>query len=171
MRAIRATFPRLDILVNNAGYLEKFVPIEDSDPDEWWKTWTVNIRGAIYLVTRSALPFMLSGGDKQILNLSSIGAHQPRNGASAYQTTKLAVLRFSEYVDLEYAEKGVVCYSCHPGGVMTELSSNMPEQLHQILNDKPEMAADSIVWLLQERRDWLRGRYVSCNCKSTSLLA
>ena len=32
---------RLDILVNNAGYLEKAIPIIDSDPDEWWKTWAV----------------------------------------------------------------------------------------------------------------------------------
>ena len=32
---------RLDILVNNAGYLEKAVPIVDSDPNEWWKVWTV----------------------------------------------------------------------------------------------------------------------------------
>ena len=32
---------RLDILVNNAGYLEEAIPIIDSDPNEWWKTWTV----------------------------------------------------------------------------------------------------------------------------------
>ena len=32
---------RLDILVNNAGYLEKAVPIIDSDPEEWWKVWGV----------------------------------------------------------------------------------------------------------------------------------
>lgn len=31
----------LDVLVNNAGYLEKFLPIAESDPDDWWKTWEI----------------------------------------------------------------------------------------------------------------------------------
>lgn len=40
-KEIEASFGRLDILINNAGYLEKAIPIAESDPDEWWKTWTV----------------------------------------------------------------------------------------------------------------------------------
>ena len=40
-KEVETSFGRLDILVNNAGYLEDFKPIVDSDPDEWWKTWTV----------------------------------------------------------------------------------------------------------------------------------
>lgn len=40
-KKVEADFTRLDILVNNAGSLEPAVRIADSDPDEWWKTWTV----------------------------------------------------------------------------------------------------------------------------------
>lgn len=36
----------LDILVNNAGILEPWVPLGDSDPSLWWRTWEVNLRGA-----------------------------------------------------------------------------------------------------------------------------
>lgn len=37
---------------------------------------------------------------------------------------------------------------------------NMPENMHSILTDTPELAADTLVWLTKERRDWLQGRFV-----------
>lgn len=153
---------RLDILVNNAGYLEKATSIIDSDPDEWWKVWGVNIRGP-YLMTRSFLPLMLREGDKQIVNLSSLGAHAVRPGMSGYQTTKMAIVRFSEFTNAEYGDQGVVAFSVHPGGIMTDLARGMPEDMHHILTDTPELASDTIVYLTQKKQDWLAGRYISCN--------
>ena len=38
---VEKVFGRLDVLINNAGYLEEYVPIVESDPEEWWKTWMV----------------------------------------------------------------------------------------------------------------------------------
>jgi hypothetical protein len=32
-----------------------------------------------------------------------------------------------------------------------------------VLKDTPEMGADTMVFLTQEKRTWLAGRYVSCN--------
>lgn len=79
-------FGRLDILVNNAGTVEKFLPIAESDPEAWWHTWVVNVRGP-YLVTRAFLPLLINseGGSKIIVNVSSSGAHTKRYGASSYQ--------------------------------------------------------------------------------------
>jgi len=149
-------------LINNAGYLEEFIPIIDSDPSEWWKTWEVNVRG-IYYVTKAFLPLLLKGGDKTVVNLSSIGAHGLRPGASGYQTTKLAVLKFTEFIMAEHTDQGVLAYSVHPGGVLTELASNMPKETHStLLTDKAEVASDTIVYLTQTRREWLAGRYISC---------
>ena len=82
-------------------------------------------------MTRSFLPLMLRGGDKQIVNLSSIGAHNVRPGMSGYQTTKMAIVRFSEFINAEYGDQGVLAFSVHPGGVMTELAVNMPKQMHR----------------------------------------
>ena len=120
---------RLDILINNAGYLGDFTPIVESDPDDWWKTWSVNVNG-VYLVTRAFLPLMLKGGDKQIVNLSSVGAHNRTKGASAYQTTKFAIGRFTEFICSDYGEQGVLAYAVHPGGVPTELALRMPKDRH-----------------------------------------
>ena len=66
---IEDEFGHLDILVQNAGIVGTPSPIVDSKPEDWWKTWEVNVRGP-YLVTRAFLPLMLKGGDKQIVNVS-----------------------------------------------------------------------------------------------------
>lgn len=163
---VEKAFGALDILINNAGYLEKFTPLHESKVDEWWKVWEVNLKGP-YLVTRAFLPLLLKPSSppslKTILNISSIGANIIRPGASAYQTSKMALLRFGEFINAEYADQGVVSFGIHPGGIATELAKGMPEEMHGFLNDTVELAGDSVVWLTGVRREWLRGRYVSCN--------
>lgn len=161
---------RLDILINNAGYLETAAPLAESDPDEWWKTMTINLRGP-YLVTRALLPLLLRDGDRTIVNTSSIGAHRVRPGMSSYQISKLALLRLTEFLAVEYADQGLLAYAIHPGGVMTELSEHMPTYTHSILIDKAELAGDTLAFLTAERRAWLSGRYVSVNWDMGELLA
>lgn len=118
--AVSREFKKLDILVNNAGVLSAKANVADSDPDDWWKAWTVNVRGT-YLVTRAFLPLMLEGGDKQIVNVCSVGAHVVSPGLSAYQRSKLAQLRFTEFVCAEYGEQGVVAFCIHPGNIPTDI--------------------------------------------------
>ena len=86
-----------------------------------------------------------------------------RPGASGYQTSKLALLRLTEFLAAEYADQGLLAYAIHPGGVLTELGSRMPAHTHAILVDTPELAGDTLAFLATERRDWLSGRYISVN--------
>lgn len=111
----------LDILINNAGYLSMGT-IVDSDPKDWWMNWEVNVKG-VYLSTKYLLPIMLKDqkSDRTIVSLSSAGAHNISNGGSAYQPTKLAVTRFTEYLGVEYGDQGVLSFSVHPGGVPTAM--------------------------------------------------
>lgn len=163
-------FDHLDILVNNAGRLETCLPLADSDPTSWWTTWEVNVKGT-YLMTRAFLPLLLKGGDKTILNITSIGAHLTMPGASAYQTGKLAMLRLTEFTCVEYAAQGILAFAINPGAVPTELALNLPADSHSILVDTPELAADTIVWLTQEKRMWLAGRYVTANWDMLELMS
>lgn len=168
---IEAKFGRLDILMNNAGYLEPFVPITESKIATWWQTWEVNIKG-VYLVTRALLPILIktSDGLKTILNTSSIGAQLVNPGASGYQTTKLAVTRLSEFIDIEYRPQGILCFSVHPGAVPTELALGMPTERHAVLTDTPQLSADSMVWYTAERREWLAARWVSVTWDAKELV-
>ncbi|MCJ1473876.1 hypothetical protein MMC13_002531 [Lambiella insularis] len=153
---------RLDILVNNAGVLEAPVPIVDSKPDTWWNSYIVNVR-SVYLVTRVFLPMMIArGGDKatnQVVNIASIGALWVMPGLSSYQTGKLALLRFAEFINAEYGDKGILSYSIHPGNVTTSIADHFSTDFQ--FTDTLELPADTIVYLTQERREWLAGRYIS----------
>ena len=53
---------------------------------------------------------------------------------------------------------------------MTELAGNMPKDAHHLLKDQPQLAADSVVWLTGEKREWLAGRYVSVTWNMKELL-
>ncbi|WYZ43887.1 hypothetical protein EsH8_VII_000323 [Colletotrichum jinshuiense] len=156
-----AEWGRLDILINNAGYMARFKLLLETDDDEYMKAWDVNYWGT-YRATKAFLPLLLKGGDKTIVNISSIAAHFMGAGGGAYHISKFALIRFTEFVQDEYGDQGILAYSVHPGGTPTELSSNLPESLQFRMTDTPELAAHSIPYLTSKRRDWLGGRWLSC---------
>jgi len=161
---------RLDILINNAGYLENWKPIAETDPNEWWKSWETNIKG-VYLVSRAFLPLLLKGGEKTIVNIGSNGGHFTTFGASAYQGTKYALLRFTQFLATEYEEQGLLAFTMHPGGVKTELATGMPEYMHVVLTDTAELCGDNVTWMTQVRQEWLNGRFYSVTWDVDELLA
>ena len=162
-KTVAEAFGGLDVLVNNAGRFEQYIPFLESDADSYWRTWEVNLNGT-FNVARCFLPLLLNTkhGLKTMINISSIGALTVRKGASSYRSTKLAILRWTEFLNADYGEQGLLAYCLHPGAILTELGRGMPKEAHASLTDKPELPADTIVWLVQERREWLAGRYVSC---------
>ncbi|KAI9716408.1 MAG: hypothetical protein M1828_000350 [Chrysothrix sp. TS-e1954] len=161
---LHSTIPHIDILIHSAGLMETWTPITTSDPDSWWRTWETNILGT-YLLARSFIPLLLASpthGLKTLVALTSGGAHFALPGASAYQTSKLALIRLMEFVDAEYGDGGICAYALHPGGVVSEMSVKMPGWAREaFLKDSPELAGDTVAWLTRERRGWLSGRYVA----------
>lgn len=170
VEVVRRHVSSIDVLVNNAGYLEELNPVGDSDRREWWRTWEVNVKGT-YLVAHAFLDLVLASSSRTIVNVSSKGGLYTRPGASAYGGSKAAVLRFTEFLDFEYSDQGLLALAVHPGSVLTELSLRLPSASHGSLADTPQLAADTLAWLPQERREWLGGRYVSANWDMEQLLS
>ncbi|KAF2768531.1 NAD(P)-binding protein [Teratosphaeria nubilosa] len=44
---VEKTFGRLDIVISNAGYLEPFMPFLESKPEDWKRSYEVNILASI----------------------------------------------------------------------------------------------------------------------------
>jgi len=168
---VRSKWGHVDVLVNNAGYMAPFAPVGEGDREDWWKTYEINVRG-VYWVTHAFLPLVLESTDKTIVNVVSVGALALTPGSSAYETSKLAVLRLSEYLMLEYRSRGLIVYPIHPASVPTDLARQMPnEMVEAYCNDTPELAGDTIVYLTSKRREWLAGRYVSMTWDLPELLS
>lgn len=170
LAAVGAQVSSIDILINNAGYLEEPKPLKESDPKEWWRTCEVNLKGT-YLVVHAFLGLVLASEAKTIINVSSKGGLYTRHGSSAYGTSKAAVLRLTEFLDAEYGGQGLLALAVHPGSVMTELAMRLGPEAHGVLVDTPQLAADTLAWLTQERRAWLGGRYVSVSWDMGELVA
>jgi len=171
-------FGSIDVADANAGYLDKWLKIGESDIESWWWSWEVNLKGTYY-VARFCLPHLIesarrhaaggaSGG--HLILISSVGAQMLMPGASDYQTSKHAINRLCEFINVDHGEDGIKCFAIHPGGVPTALGKNMPEAIHAYLVDEPELAAGFIVWLCSGKADWARGRYLSSNWDVNALL-
>ena len=72
-------------------------------------------------------------------------------------------MRLTEFIENDCAQDRILAIAVHPGGVATDLSLKIPPEKRKFLVDTPELAGDSIVWLASKRRDYLNGRYLSCN--------
>ncbi|KAI1441776.1 NAD(P)-binding protein [Annulohypoxylon stygium] len=157
-----SNFGHVDIVINNAGILYAS-PIVDSDPDEWWKVFQVNLVGP-YLITRAFMPLLQEGSGKTIINVASVGAHLKSPAFSAYQISKLAVVRFTEMIVTEYGNKGILTYTVHPGNILTDTMGDIEAvapELEPVFVDTAELGADSLVYLTSQKRNWLAGRYIN----------
>jgi NAD(P)-dependent dehydrogenase (short-subunit alcohol dehydrogenase family) len=154
---------RLDVVVNNAAHMEPYVPLLETDPEVYWRTYEVNVRG-LFNMARVFLPTQLSTpkGLCTMINVASSGALTARPGSASYRSSKLAILRWTETLQLEYADKGLLAFCVNPGAIKTKITEMAPEEVRNRFLDRPDVAGDTIVWLAAERREWLAGRYVSC---------
>jgi len=116
-----SAFEAVDILVNNAGaYLERGAFI-DSDPDLWWKTMEVNVRGP-YLMTRHLVSAMRKGG--KIINLTSGKGYSAGANSSAYHVSKAALNMMTDGLANELWNRDIDVNSLIPGPTATATFDN-----------------------------------------------
>jgi NAD(P)-dependent dehydrogenase (short-subunit alcohol dehydrogenase family) len=168
----------LTLLVNNAGITGPFAPIWDADPDEWWRTQEVHLRGAFFC-SRTVFPGMMARGGGRIITIASRAAEVGRPNFSGYAIAKASQLRLTEIMAAEGREHGIRTFVLHPGFVDTQFADE-PQARADALKWAPEFVArlrelkrnpatgnpvsqvaDLCVFLASGRGDGLTGRYLS----------
>ncbi len=170
--AERALGP-LDLLVNNAGHGGDPGPIWELDPEQWWRTQEVNVRGT-FLGTRAALARMVPRRRGRVINVSSRAGNVGIPYASAYVTSKTAVTRLTEIAAADARPHGVGVFAIEPGTVRTAMTNQLLESeagrrwlpwYREIFDTgrdaAPEEGARLVVRLASGFADALSGRFIS----------
>ncbi len=85
-----------------------------------------------FLVTRAALPHLITAGGGAIVCVGSRAALRPYRGAAAYATAKAAVLAFARAVAADYRDDAVRCNAVLPSVIDTPANrSAMPGADHE----------------------------------------
>jgi NAD(P)-dependent dehydrogenase (short-subunit alcohol dehydrogenase family) len=153
-RMIAAAEP-FELLVANAG-VAVWEDSWETDPDEWWHVFEVNVRG-VYLTCRQALPGMIDRGGGRIVITGSGASYLPGSTSSAYGASKAAVGRFGEVLAKQVEPHGVNVFVISPGLVKTEMTYRFGDDAPWT---PPELAPQLVRELSTGRFDALSGRYL-----------
>ena len=114
-----AEFGKADVLINAAGHMNHGAMTGDVDPSLWWEDYVgplsprtgwcgsrcadndpvqeVNVRGTYNMCHHF---IKATGGKGMVVNLVSLGASFLVPGLSSYSSSKLAVIKLGEYLNL-----------------------------------------------------------------------
>ena len=145
----------VDLLVANAGTGTHALAWE-IDPDEWWRTFEVNVLG-VHLCCRAVIPGMLERGRGRIVIVGSGAAYLPGASESAYTGSKAAVCRYGETLANALRDR-IPVFVISPGLVRTALTEgHIPDDAPWT---PPEYAPRLVRALASGELDALAGRYL-----------
>jgi len=112
---------RLDILVNNAGDTLARRPVADIALADYRRILDLNF-GAVFALSRAALPIFRAEGRGTIVNTGSISARiGGSSGSVLYASAKAAVSTFTRGLARELAPEGIRVNAVAPGVVDTKI--------------------------------------------------
>ena len=162
-------------LVNCAGIYGPIGKTTEIDLNKFTKAVSINFFGTVYMCSTFA-PLIKSKTKKKIVNYSGGGASSPFANYSAYATSKIAVVRFTENFAIELQEESFDINCVAPGFVATRLHKETLEAGEKRVGNSffentkqqlekggvsPEIAANLTVFLLSEESDGITGKFIS----------
>ncbi|HYP86042.1 SDR family oxidoreductase [Variovorax sp.] len=121
----------VDILVNNAG-ASWGAPAEDHPVAAWDKVLNLNVRGYFILSQQIARASMIPRKSGRIINIASIaglGGNPVEMKTIAYNTSKAAVIGFTQTLAGEWGRYGINVNAICPGFFMTKMAAGLIKQM------------------------------------------
>lgn len=128
---------RIDILVNNAGGGGS-APVHELDLSRWRDMLAINL-DAVFRLTKSVLPLMMSAGYGRIVNISSTKGLSGHRASSDYAVSKAGLGALTRSLAADYGAHGITANAVAPGVMVTP-------QVREYLATKP-------AWFVRESFD------------------
>ena len=122
---------RVDILVNNAG-ASWGAPAEDHPIAGWDKVMNLNVRSYFILSQHIAKASMIPNKGGRIINTASVaglGGNPPGMKTLAYNTSKGAVITFTQALACEWGGHGITVNAICPGVFPTKMAAGLLDML------------------------------------------
>jgi NAD(P)-dependent dehydrogenase (short-subunit alcohol dehydrogenase family) len=166
-RAATETVERLggiDVLVASAGITGPNTTLWEYPVDAWHQVIDVNLNG-LFHCNRAVVPHMLDGGYGRIVNLASVAGKEGNPNASAYSTSKAAVIGLTKSRGKELAKKNITVNAVTPAAVKTAIFDQMTQEHIDFMLSKIPMGrfgkveeiTSLICWLASEECSFTTG--------------
>lgn len=131
-----SVFGPASLVVHGAGVFGPFGPIWEVDPEEWWRTQAVHVRGAALLMSTFA-PDMIGRGGGRFIVLTSSASRRLRANHSSYHLAKHTQNHLVSHLAAEGKPHGIKAWAVHPGMAATDMADAAieSEAAHKYLPD------------------------------------
>ena len=117
----------IDILINNAGITGPTAELWNYSINDWNKVIEINLNGT-FNCCKAIVPNMIKNNYGRIVNIASVAGKDGNANASAYSSSKAAVLALTKTLGKELAEKNIAVNAVTPAGAKTRILDQMTDK-------------------------------------------
>ncbi|MCR9136982.1 MAG: SDR family oxidoreductase [Alphaproteobacteria bacterium] len=155
---------RADICVNSAGIAGSNAPLSDYPVDEFRRITEINLLGTFH-VNRAVVPTMVEQSYGRIVNIASVAGKEGNPNASAYSSSKAAVIGLTKSLGKELADRDIAVNCVTPAAARTRIFDQMSQDhIDFMLSKIPRgrflelsEAAAMICWLASRENSFTTG--------------
>jgi len=154
----------IDILINNAGITGPTAELWNYSINDWNKVIEINLNGT-FNCCKAVVPIMIENNYGRIVNIASVAGKDGNANASAYSSSKAAVLALTKTLGKELAEKNIAVNAVTPAGAKTRILDQMTDKHVKFMLSKVprgrflelEELSSLVCWLSSEENSFSTG--------------
>jgi 3-oxoacyl-[acyl-carrier protein] reductase len=120
-------FGGVDVLISNAGVLAQNGRIHNLTPQDWERSFRINVMGAVNGIT-AVVPVMRAQRSGSIILTASVAGMTAWSHSAPYCATKAAVIQLAKVAAVEYARDGIRVNCVCPGTFLSAIHEELPQE-------------------------------------------